>query len=812
MEENRTAKTETVSRTTSNDPVQPDRTVKSVPLPGIGPSDRTQLLKSEPANRSSMRNLTARFSLEVFRKKKSNPAQKKEEVSEYFGRNLTKYTSVPIENVSPDEADSLPMLGARYDKLEVFGEGGQGIISAAREHTLNRIVALKTLRATESEQPGVSRDFISEAKVTAQLDHPSIIPIYALGKNDSDHLQLAMKLVNGKTLREHLKNITLNYRMRGISAFDERSSLYKRLELFLHVCDAMVYAHHRRIMHCDLKPENIMIGEYMEVYLMDWGLAKPIPKRDDKSEWVRPKTIAGTPRYLSPEAVAGNRFDERADIFALGLILQEIATLQYAVSGADSSEVMHKILDGALNPPEHLYGFTIDRELKAIIGKATAHDPADRYQSVRMLADDLRSYMQGNEVSALPDNPFMKILRWTSRHRMFMLLGMLTALAVTLGTVAFSVYRNLQQTREMGERSEMTNRAYGRCFAATSLLDREILAQEKNLSLISGLAARMLSSWTVQTEKKRFLKYDRDNRLPVPPDAVHSHWYQDKVSFSVGMCKAVPEADADEVSLRLQQISPLVYTMRETILDSGTELAFAAESKEHRLETALQSGRTVKSIYIGLKEGIQFGYPWRDIYDKSFDPRKRPWYVRGKNSDRPTWGKPYIGADYQMGLCLPCSMRICDEKGNFYGVAGLELTFNKAAEILHRSGNTGYYVMDSALIDANGRIIASSDKKKRNSKFNKSESVKNIEIVMEYYATPKIRHAILSRKFGVLSDYEPGRGEVLYLFAQMKTLDWICVQKLDFEAYRLYFRRRQLIRQALAPRQPSPNGSKARKE
>ena len=801
MEENRTAKSGTVSQTTSKETIHPDRTVKSVPLP----DDRTVMLKANQSNRSR-RNLSARFSLEVFRKKNPNISQKKEEVNEYFGRNLTKFTNMPIDSRS-SEAASLPMLGTRYEDLEVFGEGGQGIISAARELTLNRIVALKTLRATESEQPGAVQEFITEAKVTAQLDHPSIIPIYALGKNDSDHLQLAMKLVNGKTLREHLKNIQLNYRMRGISAFDERSSLYKRLELFLHVCDAMLYAHHRRIMHCDLKPENIMIGEYMEVYLMDWGLAKPIPKQDDQSEWVRPKTIAGTPRYLSPEAVAGKRFDERADIFALGLILQEITTLQYAVSGADSSEVMHKILHGELNPVEHLYGFPIDRDLKAIIAKATAHDPADRYQSVRKLADDLRFYIQGHEVSARPDNTFRKVLRWTSRHLMFMVLGMLTALAVTLGTLVFFVYRNLEQARDMNERSEMTNRAYGKCFAATSLLDREILAQEKNLSLISGLAARMLSSWTVQDEKKRFLEYDISDRLPVPADAVYSSWYKDKVSFSVGMCKTVPGVNPGEVSLRLQQISPLVYTMRETILESGTELAANSESQEQRLETALRNGRPVKSIYIGLKEGIQFGYPWRDIYDKSFDPRKRPWYVRGKDADRPTWGKPYIGADYQMGLCLPCSMRICDEKGNFYGVAGLELTFNKAAEILHNSGNTGYFVLDSALIDSQGRIIASSSKRKRNQKFDKSQAIENTEVVTEYFGPPKIRRAILARKFGVLSDYEPGRGEVLYLFSQMKTLDWICVQKLDFEDYRTYVRRRRMIR-ALAAQQSenSPKG------
>jgi len=113
-------------------------------------------------------------------------------------------------------------------------------------------------------------------------------------------------------------------------------------------------------------------------------------------------------------------------------------------------------------------------------------------------------------------------------------------------------------------------------------------------------------------------------------------------------------------------------------------------------------------------------------------------------------------------------------------------------------------VLDSALIDSKGRIIASSDRKKRKKEFTRADSEKNLEFTMEYYAVPRIRHGILERKYGILTDYEPGRGEVLYLFAQMKTLDWICVQKIDFDAYRSYFRRNTLLRKSIAARMEKP--------
>ena len=147
-------------------------------------------------------------------------------------------------------------------------------------------------------------------------------------------------------------------------------------------------------------------------------------------------------------------------------------------------------------------------------------------------------------------------------------------------------------------------------------------------------------------------------------------------------------------------------------------------------------------------------------------------------------------------------MRIQDEKGKFYGVAGLDIAFNKMASLLHRSGNRGYYVLESALIDSRGRVIASSRKNKWNKKYDLAAAAKrNTEITMEYYSVPVIRHGIIKQKFGFLSDYEPDGSEVLYLFAQMKTMNWFYVQKIDFNAYRVYYRRQQLMQKAQQKKQ-----------
>ena len=323
------------------------------------------------------------------------------------GVNINPYISSELD-VSSDLEFPLEKIDKKYAVLTDFAQGGTATVSIARDMNLRRLVAIKSLKMGTKDSALLWSSFVAEAKVTAQLDHPGIIPIYDLFRDDENGIHLVMKLVNGRTLREYLRNITMNYRVRGIDAFDEDLLLRKRLEIFLRVCDTISYAHHCHVIHRDLKPENIMIGKYMEVFVMDWGLGKVLSE-DGTPELV--KGLSGTPRYFAPEVLRHEPLDFRSDIFTLGLILQEVVTLQPAVEGKDDKECMENIRNGVIAPIEHLYDRKINKSLVAIIQKAIAYDLQERYQTVDDLSEDLRRYMAGLSVSAKPESLWSRIMR-----------------------------------------------------------------------------------------------------------------------------------------------------------------------------------------------------------------------------------------------------------------------------------------------------------------------------------------------------------------------------------------------------------------
>ena len=323
------------------------------------------------------------------------------------GVNINPYLSLNLD-VSSKLETSLEAVDARYAMLSKFAEGGTATLSIARDKNLKRLVAVKSLKRGAENFDERLEAFVTEAKVTAQLDHPGIIPIYGLSSDDNNGIHLIMKLVDGKTLREYLKNASLNYRVQGIEAFDEDILLRKRLEIFLRVCDTISYAHHRKVIHRDLKPENIMIGKYMDVFVMDWGLARVLsPDKENVDD-----KISGTMRYFPPEVLQGKPFDLRSDIFTLGLILQEVVTLQYAVNGKNADEIIDHILQGNLEPIVHKFNRKIDKPLQTIIRKATAYKLEDRYQTAEALAEDIRRYMTGLSISAGKENLLDRFLRF----------------------------------------------------------------------------------------------------------------------------------------------------------------------------------------------------------------------------------------------------------------------------------------------------------------------------------------------------------------------------------------------------------------
>ncbi len=696
-------------------------------------------------------------------------------------RKLSIYTSTALDT-SPELAAPLSELDGEYTILETFAEGGQATISVARDRNLERIVAVKSLKKELKNRKRIEQSFITEAKVTAQLDHPAIIPIYGLNRDEEDGIHLVMKLVNGKTLREYLRNVVLNYRMKGIGAFDEEAALGKRLEIFLHVCDAIAYAHHRDIIHRDLKPENIMLGEYMEVYVMDWGIAKKIHLPPDAP--VRKADISGTPRYFSPEALRGEECDERSDIFTLGLILQEIVTLQFAVAGGENHEVMRNIVNGRLAPIRHLFGRKIDSGLKAIIRKALAVNPDDRYASVTELSEDIRRHRNGLSISARPDDIFMKSARFAARHLRSMLMILLVFMlgAVSLG--AYSVYDRLRIANEMSLRSSAMNAVYGKTAAAAAAFDMTALHMQDLLCAVSQAAGHLLGERTgrAQSHSDAFYPYRPGGGKPdeLPPDLVYSAFHKRRTTFSHGVYKIAPGADLTEVRKFLSCMTPILSNMLHAVLESRPGIHLTPQNLEEQKKEWLEHGLPVKAVFAASKHGVTMLFPWRDTYTEGYDPRNRPWYRRALQNPGPVWGRPYVDEDSASGLSIPCSMQIRDIQGNFHGVAGLDLSFNKLTGNLLSSGNTGAFVLEKAVMNPEGRVVLSASSEYFNRTFD-PEGHEDPELALPLFRDETVRSRILGEQqgFGLFVNPENGR-EVLYSFARLKIFKLYYVEVIDF--------------------------------
>jgi len=291
-------------------------------------------------------------------------------------------------------------------RLSIEGEmarGGMGAVRFAFDATLQRRMAAKTMHASTYDHLMLVHGFLREAQVTGQLDHPNIVPIHELGRDAKGELYFTMKLVEGQSLKQLI----------GGAAAQDSDRLVNLLEIFVKVCDALGFAHARGVLHCDLKSANVMVGEFGQVYLMDWGGAQLLPPRPgvDPRKWVRDSLpplppeetqgmVFGTPAYMSPEQASAGRepMDERSDIFSMGALLYEIMTGRppYQAGTALEAVLLAQLVD--IRPPDeltHLPPNLFPRELVRIVMKALARRPDDRYSSVAAMKLDLVRFMRG---------------------------------------------------------------------------------------------------------------------------------------------------------------------------------------------------------------------------------------------------------------------------------------------------------------------------------------------------------------------------------------------------------------------------------
>src|SRR6266496_1479031 len=210
---------------------------------------------------------------------------------------------------------SIPSGPERYEHIGEIGRGGMATVHTVRDRALLRLPAMKVLSPRLAQQSGEVDRFLREARITAQLDHPNIVPVHDVGIDAQGNLFFTMKRVEGRTLHDWI--VEVGQPSSHAEAFREM------LETFLRVCDAVAFAHSRGVIHCDLKPENIMVGPFGQVYVMDWGVARVLAERPPA--WAHHLgTPTGTPSFMSPEQASGGPLDERSDVFALGGLLYAI--------------------------------------------------------------------------------------------------------------------------------------------------------------------------------------------------------------------------------------------------------------------------------------------------------------------------------------------------------------------------------------------------------------------------------------------------------------------------------------------------------
>jgi eukaryotic-like serine/threonine-protein kinase len=297
-------------------------------------------------------------------------------------------------------ADAPDLSDTGYVLLDKLGAGGMGSVFRVQDTALSRQVALKVLGIVDSGGEFGAR-LLREARIIAQLEHPGIVPVHDVGTLPDGRVFYTMKLVQGRRLDQRR---------------DELGGLPERLRTFQKICEAVAFAHAHQVLHRDLKPQNIMVGKFGEVLVMDWGLAKllnaEMPAKPNPAPAIRLQqspsdadtaeadtahgVVLGTPGYMAPEQAHGDvaAVGPRADVYSLGAVLRFL-------------------LDNSIPVP---------KPLSAIVSKATAEDAEQRYGSVEKLANDVAHYLDGLPVSAYPEGPLARAWRWVVKNSAWILL------------------------------------------------------------------------------------------------------------------------------------------------------------------------------------------------------------------------------------------------------------------------------------------------------------------------------------------------------------------------------------------------------
>lgn len=370
--------------------------------------------------------------------------------------------------------------GERYQVAGEIARGGMGAVLRAVDCDIRREVAVKYL--LDQSDPRKKVRFVEEAQITGQLEHPNIVPIHELGVDAQGHLFFSMKMVKGRSLQQVLQQLSQSPR-----TAEKEWPLGRLLAAFVNICHGLAYAHSRGVVHRDLKPANIMLGDFGEVYVMDWGLAKVLESRTaavsvprietpppdgmantasaalsgtvrtnrlDSDEHTVDGTVMGTALYMPPEQASGQiaAIDQRSDVYSLGAVLYEILTLQPPIDRQGGFRtILQRVRQGEIIPPQErnpqrTRAGQVPKELAAVAMTALALKPEDRYPTVAALRSDIERFIEGRSVSVKEDSKRELLIKFVKRNKGFSL-GAAAALLVLLCSSIFLLNSWLETRR-----------------------------------------------------------------------------------------------------------------------------------------------------------------------------------------------------------------------------------------------------------------------------------------------------------------------------------------------------------------------------
>ncbi|MDD5599275.1 MAG: serine/threonine protein kinase [Victivallaceae bacterium] len=613
-------------------------------------------------------------------------------------------SQVSIINSIPKLENQLQLqdITSNYSLKEQIAEGSQGTVWSAFDKSLRRDIIVKSSKSPgENEDPRENKNsFVAEARIMAQLDHPSIAPIYGMYSGINDKLHLTMKHIHGQTLRDYLENLIVLYERDGIAGFDEKRSIATRIDYLIKVCEAVDYAHCKGVIHRDLKPENIIIGNHSEVYVMDWGLAcllKPEEITDEThmteiGRHMR-NELVGTPCYMASELIRGGLCNQQSDIFSLGMILFEIVTLEKAALGETVRDVLRNIVCGNYRSFRHRFlKSRLPDDLKAIFIKATCNSLSRRYQSAHDLARDLKNYLRRNETTARPDNLPRKWLRAISNHSFLASLAISGSLLCLTVIIIYGLHSKNTLITAQKTRESMLAHFQNMVFESANDLDYAFAYFQSKLIDAANRAEYVFGADKTMRAGITFSGPDPDKKT-----YVYSASYGARLNLRHAL---LYDENGKALDPETRNMLALSEILKHMLLTGNAR--FNHRKWKFVTQAMLNGEAPLARNFIAFRDGTVLAYPGEEKYVKIYAPQKRQYCREAFDKDGLSWSPPFRCPDRPQ-IFISCFHKISGRSSREKAVIGMDINLEYIRKYLLNNPVPG---IKKYIITRKGDIIA----------------------------------------------------------------------------------------------------------